>query len=170
MILGSYYLNNKHKTNAMGFDIELTNNSATALTAGTSNSLVFSKREDPRAKTTGNVYRSVAAVQTTLPHVMTIGHSTRVLKGLRLATGLSGPPIIFDRHMVRIDKCIDISSLGILDPEYLVNRAFWAIWEIPRLGALSPTAQLHMDDALRVMALTNPSSNAGFIKLANGES
>lgn len=150
------------------FDIELSNNPATALTAGTSGALTFSLQSAPTGG--GQSVRSVAAVATTAPHTLKVGHTTRLVKGLKYAANkTAAPDVIIDRHLVRLDKVKDTPTLGISDPNFNITYGVQIVVEVPRLGADTPTTQSVMDQILRALVMLNPSSNAGLIKLLNNE-
>lgn len=149
------------------FDAELSNNPSTALTAGTSSAVTFS------LKTGGNSnesLRSVASVATTLPHELKIQHSVSRIPGLRYTSGnVLANDLIVDRHNMSVRKAIALTNLGIADPEYKANYgASLSVW-VPRVGADTPSTQLVMDQILRLLVALNPSTNAGLIKLLNGE-
>lgn len=149
------------------FDIDLANNPATALTAGTAANLSFSLTSPPA---NGRSLRSVAAVALSAPHTLEIAHSTRSLSGLRYsATNQVAPDLIIDSHMVRIDKVLPLPTLGISDPQQRVKYGARLVVEVPRAGADAPSTQLIMDTILRVCVMLNPSSNAGLVRLLNGE-
>lgn len=149
------------------FDIDLANNPSTALTAGTSASKTFSLTSPPSNQRS---LRSVASDALSAPHTLEIAHGVRAIRGLRFsATRASAPDVIVDTHMVRIDKHLPLPTLGIADPQFLVKYGARIVFEVPRAGADAPSAQLIMDQALRLLVMLNPSSNAGLIRLLNGE-
>lgn len=151
------------------FDISLSNDPATALTAGTSSNKVFDLIPMPRDG--GVSVRSVAATALTQMHTLKIGHSQRVVKGLRFAsTNVTAQPIVIDRHLVRVDRVALTPTLGIADPGNQITYGAQTVIEVPRLGGDTPTHQLIMNELLRIVVLLNPGSNAGLIKLVNGES
>jgi hypothetical protein len=149
------------------FDIDLADNPSTALTVGTNANLTFSL--------TGGLdgskgVRSVAAVATSAPHVLTIAHQVRAVKGLRYASTRNvAPDVLIDHHSVSIDKWLPLTTAGIADPQFLVNYGAMLIVRAPRAGADAPTTQLLMDNILRLLVILNPSSNAGLTRLLNGE-
>lgn len=149
------------------FDAELANNPSTALTAGTSSAATFS------LKTGGNAnesLRSVASTATTAPHQLKIAHSTSRISGLRYTSGnVLSTDIIVDRHNMSILKHAPLTTLGIADPEWKSNYGASLTITVPRIGADTPSTQLIMDQVLRLLVALNPSSNAGLIKLLNGE-
>lgn len=150
------------------FDLALANNPATALTVGTSANLSFDLVPMPRDAATS--VRSVAAVATTAPHTLKIGHSQRAVKGLRFgSTNVPAQPILIDRHLVRVDKVAPTPTLGIADPAFQITYGAQVVIEVPRLAGDTPSAQNIMDQLLRILVLLNPSSNAGLVKLLNGE-
>lgn len=149
------------------FDIDLVNSPATALTVGTASSLTFSAQQMPAG---GASIRSVGSVATTAPHTIKISHSTRVVKNFRYAaTKAAAPDVIIDRHLVRTDKVILTPTLGYADPNFGITSGCQLVFEVPRLGADTPTTQSVMDHALRLLVMLNPSSNAGLIRLLNNE-
>lgn len=149
------------------FDIDLANNPNTALTAGTSASKTFSLTSPP---SNGRSLRSVAADALTSPLTLEIAHNTRSVKGLRYATTKqTAPDVIIDSHLVRFDKHLPLPTLGISDPNFQVKTSARLVLEVPRAGADAPSTQAVMDLALRLMVLLNPSSNAGLVRLLNGE-
>jgi hypothetical protein len=152
------------------FDVELSNNPSTALTAGASSAVIFSLLQAPSAGTGGQSIRSVAAVSTTAPHVLKIGHTTRSVKGIRYtANKAAAPDVVIDRHLIRIDKVAPTPTLGYSDPSNQITYGAQLVVEVPRIGADTPSTQLVMDQILRILVMLNPSSNAGLIKLLNGE-
>jgi hypothetical protein len=155
-------------TNVM-YDSNLSNNPATALTAGTSAALTFSEKADYELMKQGKSLRAVSAVALTAPHTLQIGHSVRYVDVVFASTKVK-TRVAIDRHLVRFDKVCLTPTLGLYDPEYKITCGFQGVWEVPRIGADSPAYQLLMDQYMRVGALTNPSSNAGLIELCNGGS
>jgi len=151
------------------FDLELSNNPATALTVGTAGALTFSLQSP--ASPGGQSIRSVSAVATTAPHTLKIGHSTRLVKNMRYtATKASAPDVIIDRHLIRVDKVIAAPTWGLSDPNYGITTGAQLVVEVPRLGATdTPSTQMVMDQILRVIVALNPTSNAGLLKLLNNE-
>jgi hypothetical protein len=143
-------------------------NPSTAFTPGASNALDFAWVQ-PTAKDNGQVVRSVAAVKLTAPHILRIGHSSRKVNVLYTSTKV-GVPVIIDRHFVSLSKVRLAPTMGLHDPDGLIVSQVGLWYEVPRIGADSPTAQNMMDEQSRLNALTNPSSNAGLIALMNGES
>lgn len=149
------------------FDNDVTNNPSTVLTAGTSANLSFGLQTLPAA--TRSV-RSVAAVALSAPHTLEIGHSQRSIKGLRYTDSKQlTPDIIVDSHLVRFDKHLPLPTLGVSDPLLQVKYGARLVIEVPRVGADAPTTQQVMDQILRCVVLLNPSSNAGLVRLLNGE-
>lgn len=150
------------------FDQELSNNPSTALTVGTSSNLVFSLVSNPISG--GQSLRSVSSVVTTAPHTLKIGHSTRLIKGLKYAANKSAAPdVIVDRHLIRVDKVAPTPTLGISDPNFALAFGAQIVIEVPRLGPDTPTTQSVMDQLLRLLVVLNPSTNAGLLRLLNGE-
>lgn len=145
---------------------DLTLNSATAISAGSSNALVFSLLggNSPTAS-----LRSVAAVSTTNPVTFKIAHSVRVEKGFKTVANQSvpAPDITFDRHLVRRDSSVVQTTH--LDPNKRVNRSIQIVVETPRLGAESPTVTQLIDDLLGLVSMLSASSNANLVRLLNGE-
>lgn len=149
------------------FDIDLANNPSTALTAGTSANVSFALTSPPSG---GRSLRSVAAVALSAPHTLEIAHSQRSISGLRYAaTNQPAPDLIVDSHLVRVDKALPLTTLGISDPQQRVRYGARLVLEVPRAGADAPSVQSVMDQILRIMVLLNPSSNAGLVRLLNGE-
>lgn len=150
------------------FDADLSNNPATALTAGTSSALTFSLKTG--AGNGKESLRSVAAVATTAPHQLLIQHSTSRVSGLRYTSGnATSADILVDRHRMSILKNIPLTTLGIADPQFAVNYGAALTVTLPRVGADTPSTQLVMDQILRLLVALNPSTNAGLTKLLNGE-
>lgn len=149
------------------FDIDLADNPATALTAGTSANLTFSLVQGLDGSKS---VRSVAAVATSAPHNLQIAHSTRAVKGLRYSSTRNvAPDVLIDHHMVRVDKFCPLTTLGIADPQFLVNYGAYLVVMAPRVGADAPSTQLLMDSILRLLVILNPSANSGLTRLLNGE-
>jgi hypothetical protein len=149
------------------FDIDLANNPNTALTAGTAGNKTFSLVSPPSG---GRSLRSVAAQILSEPLTLEIAHSTRSLKGLRYAaTSQVAPDIILDSHMTRFDWHTPLTTLGIADPSFACKTSARLVIEVPRAGADTPTTQEIMDLILRNLVLLNPSTNAGLVRLLNGE-
>lgn len=148
------------------FDADLANNPNTALTAGTSSNLTFSLKTG--AGSGVESLRAVGSVATTNPHQIKIAHSTRRISGLRLTSGNElANDIVVDRHLIRVDK--NVSVTGVSDPDFRVNYGAQLVVELPRIGGDTPTTQLVMDQILRLLVALNPSTNAGLIRLLNGE-
>lgn len=149
------------------FDNDLANNPATALTVGTAANLTFTLQSSPSG---GQSKRSVASVATTSPHIMTVGHSTRAVRGLKYAANKNAAPdVIVDRHLIRVDKHAPTPTLGYSDPSYALTYGAQLVVEVPRLGADTPATQLVMDQILRLVVALNPSSSAGLIRFLNWE-
>jgi hypothetical protein len=164
----SLYLLLANKQYNVMFDIDLSNNPSTALTAGTSSALTFALVSAPTAGSQS--VRSVASVATTAPHVMKISHSVRLVKSLKYAANKqNAPDVVIDRHLVRVDKVAPTPTLGYSDPNFGITYGAQLVIEVPRIGADTPSAQLVMDQVLRCLVMLNPSSNAGLIKLMNNE-
>lgn len=114
--------------------------------------------------------RSVAAVATTAPHQIQIQHSVSRIAGLRYSSGnAQSADILVDRHRFAVMKNIPLTTLGIADPQFLVNYGAALTITLPRVGADTPSTQLIMDQILRILVSLNPSTNAGLTKLLNGE-
>jgi len=148
---------------------DLTLDSSTAITAGTSNSAVFSLMA-PVSGVNNSAVRSVASVALTAPVSLKIAHSTRTIKGLKTVSNpsISGSEVIFDRHLVRKDTTV--AQTGHLDPAFKIARSVQVVFEMPRLGSESPTTVQMIDDLLAVVAMLRASSNANLVRLFNGES
>lgn len=149
------------------FDIDLANNPSSPLTVGTNSAKTFSL---VKASDGSRSVRSVAADALSAPHTLEIAHSTRSVKGLRYsATRAPAPDVIIDTHLVRVDKHLPLPTLGIGDPNFSVKYGARLVIEVPRAGADAPSTQLIMDQILRLVVMLNPSSNAGLVRLLNGE-
>lgn len=150
------------------FDADLSNNPNTALTAGTASALTFSLKTGGGNGTES--LRSVASMATTAPHQLKISHATRRIAGLRYTSGnAAAADLMVDQHRISILKNIPLTTLGIADPQFLANYGAALTVTLPRVGADTPSTQLVMDQILRLIVALNPSSNAGLIKLLNGE-
>jgi hypothetical protein len=146
--------------------IDLTLNSATAITAGTANSRVASITNSGE----NMALRSVASLATTNPEQLKISHSTRTIKGLRSAANaaLTGQDVVFDRHLIRFDK--NVVQTKVLDPEQRVNRSVQIVIEVPRLAGETPTSTNVGDDLLSIVSMLNASSWANLVRVLNWES
>lgn len=145
---------------------DLTLNSATSVTAGTANSLVYSVISQGENQTV----RSVAASSTTNPQQLKVSHSVRTIKGLKSAANaaLTGQDIVFDRHLIRLDKnCVQTK---VLDPEQRVNRSIQIVIEVPRLAGETPTVVNLGDDLLSIVSMLNASTWANLTRVVNWES
>lgn len=146
--------------------IDLSLDSSTAITAGTSNARTASLLggNDPKSSV-----RSVAAVALTAPENLRISHTVRTAKGFRTAANASVPAsdVLFDRHLVRLDKNVTQSTH--LDPEFRINRSIQLVIESPRLGASTPTAAQLADDLLSIVSMLRAGTNANLIRVLNLE-
>jgi hypothetical protein len=145
---------------------DLTLDSSTAITAGTSNSTVFALLG---GNSPSQSIRSVAALATTNPRFLRIAHSMRTEKGFKTVANQSvpAPDITFDRRLIRLDT--NVVQTQMLDPMKRVNRSVQIVLESPRLGAESPTVTQVVDDLLAVVAMLRASTNANLIRILNSE-
>lgn len=145
---------------------DLALNSADAIAAGTSNSATYSLLG---GNSTTASTRSVAAVATTNPRTLKIANSVRIEKGFKTVANQSvpAPDITFDRRLVRLDH--NLVQTTHLDPNKRVNASVQIVFEIPRLGAESPTVQAMIDMLLAITASLRASTNANAVRLFNGE-
>lgn len=145
---------------------DLTLNPATAVTAGTADSQVYSVISQGENQTV----RSLAALATTNPKQLKISHSVRTIKGLKSAANaaLTGQDIVFDRHLIRLDS--NVVQTKVLDPEQRVNRSLQLVIEVPRLAGETPTVTNMGDDILRIVSMLNASTWANLQRILNWES
>lgn len=155
-------------TNTM-LSTDITLNASTAIPAGTNSSVVFSL---VGGATPERTVRANAATALTQPFELSIGHLKRRIKGFKTAanTSVPAPDVIIDRHTVRLD--LVVSSLGnpIYDPDNKLRSVMQVTFEVPRLGAVTPTTTTISDMLKQIASMLTASSDANLIRILNHES
>lgn len=138
---------------------------STSIAAGTSSPTTYSLLNN----VSGSSVRSAAAVAQTNPENFRIAHSVRTAKGFKTTANASvpAPDVIFDRHLCRLDiNCVQTTHL---DPEFRLNRSVQIVFEIPRLGAGTPTPLQMADDLKSIVSMLDASTRANLVRIFNGE-
>lgn len=114
--------------------------------------------------------RSDASVALTVPRLFTTGHLQRKLKGFKSGANITvgAPDVIVDRHMVRLDNCIQAADF--YDPDRRLTTSVQLVIEVPRLGTNTPSLVTISDRVKMLVSVLTINGNAHLSRILNNES
>lgn len=149
----------------MSFIADIATTPALALPVGTADNQTYNLVFQNANSTT----RSVASLAQTLPRKLVIAHSSRNIQLQRASDARNKLIVRMDRHVVRLDRALDPTSIDGYDPDNKYGAAVWLVVEHPK-GGVGLTAQMLTDMMLLIAGRLAPATNEGMTKLLNGES